>query len=96
MGLGSPELRAPANLPRQLVIDLLAARCEWFEGIRLVVGADVEQRRLLRGVLTHLTQFLRFIHHNALRLVLFPLRLALGLVSLFLLARLFFLALGKR
>jgi len=61
----------------------------------VVVVADTEQRSLFCGVLTHLAQFLRFVHHNASRLILFALCLALIFVPLFLLARLFFLTLGK-
>jgi len=57
--------------------------------------ANAEQRGLLCGVLAHLTQFFRFVHHNAFRLILLALSFALVLVSLFLLARLFFLTFGK-
>jgi len=87
--------KRPANLSIQLVIGLFAVRCEEFDRIRFVVAADAEQRRLLCSVLTHLTQFLCFVHYNASRLILLALAPALVLVPLFLLARLFFLTFGK-
>jgi len=95
MDPGSPELWAPANLPGRLVVGLLAVRCEYFDGTGFVVAADAEERGLLGGVLAHLTQFFRFVHYNASRLILLALGFALVLVPLFLLARLFFLTLGK-
>src|SRR5450759_2234315 len=96
MGPGSPEPCAPANLPRRLVIDCLGAVWDReLDRTGFVVAADAEQRGLLGGVLAHLTHFFRLVHHATFRFFLLPLSLALVLVPLFLLARLFFLTLGK-
>ena len=57
-----------------------------------VLTTDAEQRRLRFG---KLPQFLHLIDNRAFRLVLFALNPALGLVALFLLARLFLLAFSK-
>ncbi len=95
MDPGSPELWGPGDPPACLVIGFLIVRGEDLDGIRFVIAADAEQRGLLGGVLAHLTQFLGFVHYNASRLILLALGFALVLVPLFLLARLFFLTLGK-
>jgi hypothetical protein len=63
-----------------------------FRRTGLVFRADAKQRCLCFGMLA---EFLHLVDDTAFRLVLFPLDPALGLLALFLLARLFFLAFSK-
>jgi hypothetical protein len=80
-----------------LAIDGFGAVCGgesgWAEFV--ILSANAKQRRLFRGVLAHLTQLFRFVNDRAFRLILPALCLALILIALFLLARLFFLSFGK-
>jgi hypothetical protein len=60
-----------------------------------IVGADIEQSSLSRGMLAQFAHFVRGVYAAALRLLLFALGPTLGFVSLLLLPCLFFLTFGK-